>query len=215
MLLADRVLPDLIAAASASSVETVRLAAKTLQAWDRQADSSSKGAVLFTEWWAEYGRRRVRQLYAVPWSEQSPRTTPTGLADTAIAVTALAAAVDSVSRKFGSADVAWGRVYRLKRDGLDFAGSGADAQYGVFRVIGFSKKEPDGKLSATGGTSWVSIIEFSNPLRAVSIIPYGNASRAGSPHRTDQLALFARKEFKPVWRTHAEIEKHLERREHF
>jgi len=144
-----------------------------------------------------------------------PRTTPDGLADTAAAVAALGDAADSVTRRYGSADVAWGSVYRLRRDGLDFAGSGADAEYGVFRVLGYSRKEPDGKFSATGGESWVAAIEFARPLRAVSLIGYGNASRAGSPHRTDQLALLARKELKPVWRTRAEIEKHLEKRERF
>ena len=47
----------------------------------------------------------------------------------------------------------------------------------------------------------------------MSLVAYGNASRAGSPHRTDQLPLFARKQFKPVWRTRAEVEANLERRE--
>ena len=213
ILLADRVLHDLLPAARRSSVENVRAAASVLEAWDRQADSSSRGAVLFTEWWAEYGRRRRgKALYAVPWSEASPRTTPHGLADTAAGVAALGAAVDSVTRRYGSPDVAWGTVHRLRRDGLDFAASGADGQYGVFRVLNYSQ-EPDGKMSATGGTSWVAAIEFATPLRAVSLIGYGNASRSGSPHRTDQLALFARKAAKPVWRTRAEIERHLEKRE--
>ena len=216
MLLADRVLHDLLPAAKSSSVENVRAAANILEAWDRQADSSSKGAVLFTEWWAEYARRRRGQrLYAMPWNEQAPRTTPDGLADTAAAVAALQAASDSVSKRFGAADVAWGTVYRLRRDSLDYAASGADAQYGVFRVLSYSRAESDGKFRATSGTSWVAAIEFASPVRAVSIIGYGNASQAGSPHRTDQLSLFARKEFKPVWRTRAEIEKHLEKREAF
>ncbi len=216
MLLADRVLHDLLPVAKASALEDVRTSAKILEDWDRQADSSSRGAVLFTQWWTEYGRRRRGQgLYAVPWNEQSPRTTPDGLADTATAVAALRAVADSVRIRYGSADVAWGTVYRVRRDGLDFAGSGADGQYGVFRVLGYSHQEPDGKFSATDGTSWVAAIEFARPVRAVSVIGYGNASRAGSSHRTDQLALFARMELKPVWRSRSEIEKHLEKREHF
>jgi acyl-homoserine-lactone acylase len=44
---------------------------------------------------------------------------------------------------------------------------------------------------------------------------YGSASRAGSPHRTDQLTLLAGKRLKPAWRTRAEIEAHLEKRERF
>jgi acyl-homoserine-lactone acylase len=81
--------------------------------------------------------------------------------------------------------------------------------------MGYSSRESDGKFAATGGTSWVGAIEFASPVRAVSLVGYGNASRTGSKHRTDQLALFARKEFKPVWRTRAEIERHLEKRERF
>jgi acyl-homoserine-lactone acylase len=216
MLLADRVLHDLLPPAKASSFEDARNAAKILENWDRQADSSSKGAVLFAQWWGEYGRRRRGQpLYAAPWSEQSPRSTPDGLADAAAAVAALGAAADTLEARYGSADLAWGSVYRLRRDGLDYAASGAGGQYGVFRVLEYSRREPDGKFSANGGTSWVAAIEFARPLHAASLIGYGNASRAGSPHRTDQLALFARKELKPVWRNRAEIEKHLEKREQF
>jgi acyl-homoserine-lactone acylase len=158
---------------------------------------------------------RPRSPFAIQWSETAPRTTPDGLADPAAAVLALGAAADTVRARYGATDVAWGTVYRLRRDGLDYAASGADGAYGVFRVMGFSQKDPDGKFAATGGTSWVAAIEFARPVRAVSLIGYGNASRAGSPHRTDQLALFARKGFKPVWRTRAEIEKHLEKRERF
>ena len=213
MELADRLLDDLLPLAKASA-NGARDAGAILERWDRTADSSSRGAVLFTQWWTEYIRRvRPRSPFTVQWNENAPRTTPDGIADTAKAIEALAAAADTVTRRYGSADVAWGTVYRVRRDGLDYAGSGADAAYGVFRVMTFSSREPDGKFAATGGTTWVGAIEFANPVRAVSILGYGNASRTGSKHRTDQLALFARKEFKPVWRTRSDIEKHLERRE--
>ena len=60
---------------------------------------------------------------------------------------------------------------------------------------------------------YVAAIEFTSPLRARTLVGPGNASRAGSPHRADQLPLYARKELKPAWRTRAEVEAHLERRE--
>ena len=213
MEMADRLLDDLLPLAK-SAANGVADAATILERWDRSADSASRGAVLFTQWWTEYVRRmRGRSPYAIAWSENAPRTTPDGLADTAVAVAALAAAADTVIARYGSADVAWGAVNRLRRDGVDLPGNGAEGTYGVFRVMGFSQRDPDGRNAATGGTSWVAAIEFGSPIRAVSLIGYGNASRPGSPHRTDQLGLFSRKDFKPVWRTRAEIEKHLEKRE--
>jgi acyl-homoserine-lactone acylase len=212
MELADRVLDDLLPAAKAAA-NGATAAAEVLERWDRTADAASRGAVLFTQWWTEYTRRtRGRSPFAIVWSESAPRTTPDGLADTAAAVTALADAADTVTRRYGSLDVPWGTVYRVRRDSLDLPASGAEGTYGVFRVLGYAR-ESDGKFAAVGGTTWVAAIEFARPLHAVSIIGYGNASRTGSPHRTDQLALFARKEFKPVWRTRPEILKHLERRE--
>jgi acyl-homoserine-lactone acylase len=211
--MADRLLDDLLPLARASAAPGAKSAATILEAWDRQADSASRGAVLFTRWMTEYLRRmRGRSPFSVAWSAASPRTTPDGLADTAAAVAALGSVTDSLAKLFGSADVAWGRVHRLRRDGLDLAANGAGGEWGVFRVLGFAR-ENDGTYTAAGGTSYVAAIEFADPVRAVSNIAYGNASVAGSPHRKDQLALFARKEFKPVWRTRAEVERNLEKRE--
>jgi acyl-homoserine-lactone acylase len=42
------------------------------------------------------------------------------------------------------------------------------------------------------------------------VIGYGNASQPGSPHRTDQLPLLARKQLRPVWLTREEVLAHLE-----
>jgi acyl-homoserine-lactone acylase len=214
MELADRVLDDLLPAALASANGETRNAASVLQSWDRSADTASHGAALFVEWWAEYARRlpRGRNPFAVAWSERAPRTTPDGLADTAVAVSALQAAAETLTKRYGSADVAWGVVYRLRRDGVDLPAPGASGEYGVFKVLSYTR-EKDGKFAAVGGTSYVGAVEFSSPVRAMTLVGYGNASRAGSPHRVDQLKLFAEKRYKPALRTRREVENHLELRE--
>ena len=51
MLLADRVLPDLINAANLSGNPIAQHAAAKLAAWNRNAGAQSKGAVLFEAWW--------------------------------------------------------------------------------------------------------------------------------------------------------------------
>jgi acyl-homoserine-lactone acylase len=215
MELADRVLDDLISPAKSSPNATARSAGEILERWDRTADAPSRGAVLFTEWWAEYGRRLGnRRPFAIAWNAAAPRETPDGLADTTVAVAALGAASETVARKYKSADVAWGDVYRVRRDGKDLPSSGAGSEYGVYHVVGYTEAK-DGKFEVAGGTGFVALVQFSNPLRAMTQLGYGNASRTGSPHRTDQLVLFAEKRLKPAWRTRAEVESHLERRERF
>jgi acyl-homoserine-lactone acylase len=56
----------------------------------------------------------------------------------------------------------------------------------------------------------VALVEFSQPVRAKALLSYGNASQPGSPHRGDQLTLFARKQLRPIWRTRKEIEAQVE-----
>jgi acyl-homoserine-lactone acylase len=210
MELADRVLDDLLPAALASPNGGVRTATGVLERWDRTADATSRGGVLFVEWWAEYRRRLGgKRPFAVQWTAASPRDTPDGLSDTSLAVAALGAAAQNVAQRYGAVDVPWGDVYRVRRDGVDLPSSGAGSEYGVFHVVGYSDTK-DGKFMVEGGTGFVALVEFSSPVRAMTQLGYGNASRAGSPHRTDQLTLFAEKRLKPAWRTRADVLAHLE-----
>ena len=214
MELADRVLDDLLSTAATREEESLKRAGAVLRRWDRSADADSRGAVLFTEWWKEYVKRMgARGPWKVQWSEDRPLDTPYGIADTAVALASLEAAVKTVESRYGTVDVPWGDVYRFIRDSLDLPGNGAPASYGVFRVIEFAK---DGSRYRAGfGDSFVAAVEFSNPVHAMSLVGYGNASRTGSPHRDDQLRLLARKELKPVWMTRPEVEAHTELRERF
>jgi acyl-homoserine-lactone acylase len=213
MELADRLLDDLLPLARASGSVTVRRAAELLTRWDRTADAGSRGGVLFVQWWTDYGRRMgAKSRYARAWSATDPLHTPDGLADTVAARAALESAASTVTKNYGGLDVPWGDAYRLRQDSLDLPGNGASGEYGVFSVVNY-QPAGSGRYRAVGGDSYEAVIEFSSPVRAMSLVAYGNASRAGSPHRTDQLRLFAQKTFKPVWRTRAEVEAHLERRE--
>jgi acyl-homoserine-lactone acylase len=215
MELADRILDDLAHAAATSDSPLVEQAAKVLATWDRSADSGSRGAVLFYEFWREVTRRaKDASPFATPWSEANPRTTPDGFANPAEAVTALEAAAATVRKTHGALDVAWGDVYRLRRAGLDLAGNGGPDALGIFRNVAYDR-EKDGKYAAVAGDSFVAAVEFSSPVRAMVLVGYGNASQPGSTHIGDQVQLFAAKKLRQAWLTRGEIEKHLESRRAF
>lgn len=125
---------------------------------------------------------------------------------------ALERAARNTIDRFGSVDVPWGEVYRLRIGERDLPASGGPSRLGVFRSLEFAP-EKDGRFRALFGDSFVALVEFSRPVRAKALLSYGNASQSDSPHRGDQLALFARKQLRPVWRTRKEIEAHLESRE--
>ncbi len=211
MELADRILDDLIPAARNHGSDLARKAADVLTSWDRSADADSRGAVLFAAWVREVEGK----LFAEPWSEDAPLVTPDGLADPAAAAAALAEAAGKLINDFGTIDVPWGEVYRLRYSGRDFPANGGPHWLGIFRVVDFSRDEDGRHRSSFGGDSYVAVIEFSDPVRAKVLCSYGNATQPDSPHNGDQLELFSRKDLRPVWRTRELIEAHLEGRDVF
>jgi acyl-homoserine-lactone acylase len=213
---ADHILEDLVIAVRTHGGERARRAAQVLEAWDRMTNADSRGAVLWFAFFDRFARRRWQggSPFDVPWLERAPFSTPDGLSDAEGAAQVLDAAAEAVESEFGSLDVAWGDVHRLRRDSLDFAASGAPGGPGVFRVLGFADAG-NGRRVATSGDSFVAVVEFGDQVRAVALLGYGNASKPGSPHRTDQLGLLARSQLRPVWLSIGEVEANLERRERF
>jgi acyl-homoserine-lactone acylase len=211
MELADRILDDLIPAARRLGSELGRQAADVLEAWDHKADANSRGAVLFAAWARSMP---ASNWFATPWNENSPLTTPDGLADPAGAVKVLETAATTVKLLYGSLDVPWGEVTRLRYGNVDLPANGGPGLLGIFRVIDLIPAA-GGRFQQVAGDTYIAAIEFTNPVRAKVLLTYGNATQPGSSHIGDQLQLYARNELRPVWRTRKEIEDHLEARKIF
>lgn len=218
LLMADRVLDDLLLAARASEDEVVRRAADVLEAWDRSANRESRGAVLFREWALRFcagqggGTAGGSCGWETPWSPSEPLATPDGLADPGAAAERLGRAARAVAGRHGSLDVAWGEVMRLSDD---LPGNGATGQLGAFHVVEFGATNEEGsRFRPVHGDSWVAAVEFTpEGPRGELLLAYGNASQPGSPHDGDQLELLFSREMRPLWWSRDSVEAHLERRE--
>jgi acyl-homoserine-lactone acylase len=205
---ADHILDEVIAAAREHGSSLAQQAADVLETWDRKTDADSRGALLFQAFIEDYWGLVGSRFFAVPWDAGSPLDTPNGIADPAAAATALETASRKVEARYGAFDVPWGEAHRFRRGEVDLPANGFHDPYGVFRGAWFEEAE-DGRLMVTGGDTYVAAIEFSDPVRAMAVLGYGNSSQPGSPHLSDQLQFLARKELRPVWRTREEIEAHL------
>lgn len=207
--MAERVLPDLLAAvedAAGDVPEVARRAAAVLAAWDGSTASDSRGAVLFAAWVREMLRRTGPGFFALPWDEAAPLATPAGLADPAVARQALAAAAAAVEAAHGGLGVAWGEVNRLRVGDHDLPGNGGPGSLGVFRVTWFAGGDEATDV-AVAGDSFVAAVEFAAAgPRALALVSYGNASQPGSPHRGDQLPLYAEQRLRPVRFAAGEVE---------
>jgi len=232
----------LIAAARASSDPIAKQAADILDAWNRKAGAQSKGAVLFEAWYANVfddlnknpalARDNTINFYsphpkfAEGWMASDPLNTPAGLDNAADWVPDLIKAAGQVFAAYGALDVKWGDVHRIVLATHDPTfqttipvsndpQSGADDPFGPLRVI-FRIPALDGsnKFWAVSGDGYVQLVEFTKEgANASALLGYGNASRPGSPHVTDQLPFFEAKTLRPTFRTRDEVEKHTVSRE--
>ena len=218
MELADRIVDDLVAAAREHGNAKANEAADVLEAWDHDADADSRGAVLFTtvirELFGPGGPSPFEdppRVFARAWSPEAPLDTPDGLSDPGAAAAALESAARQVEANWGSVDVAFGEVFRLRVGGLDLAANGISDNFGAFRTTWYRRMQ-SGVAEAFGGDSYVAAVEFSDPVRAMAVIGYGNASQPGSPHLSDQLQFYYSKKMRPVWLTRKEVEANLSER---
>ncbi|MEH1947157.1 MAG: acylase [Nostoc sp.] len=213
MELADRLLDDLIPAAQKYGQELAKQAVQILATWDRQTNADSRGAVLFAAWAEEIDLDKV---FSKPWNQKFPLTTPDGLANPQSAVATLQSVAAKVKKTYGALDISWGEVYRLKYGNVNLPANGGNGELGIFRTLYFAPLgSEDGHFQAVAGDSFVAAIEFSNPVKAMALTSYGNASQPGSPHIGEQLQMFAHKQLRPVWRDRKDIQAHLAERTAF
>jgi acyl-homoserine-lactone acylase len=125
-------------------------------------------------------------------------------------VTAFAVAIDELKRDFGRWNVTWGEVHRVRIGDVDVPVGGCPGTLGCFRVLSYAPAKD--VWVASRGDGWVLAVEFGDTPRAYSVLAYGQSSRPESPHFSDQAAMFARGELKPVAFTEAEITRQLVRR---
>jgi acyl-homoserine-lactone acylase len=208
MMLAERLKPDLIAAVRrAGAGDSLAEAVALLEKWDNTAAPESRGALLFEAWWQAYSRGLPDSLRFVrTWTAADPVATPSGIRNPERAIASLAVAAREVASRWGSIDVAWGEVHRVRRGEVDVPVGGCSGALGCFRTLSFAEAE-DGKRIASVGDAWVLAVEFADTPVAYSVLAYGQSPDPASPWHADQAALFARGELKRVAFTRADVDR--------
>ncbi|MEO1553104.1 MAG: penicillin acylase family protein [Pseudomonadota bacterium] len=214
-----RVLPDLIEATAGLTDPDIRAAMDLLQSWDGEVAQDTKVALLFEEFMLNFTAPQVgfpfasQAAYRVPWSIDAPLTTPYGIADKAAAVDSLRQAIASARTKYGQLDRPFGEVSRFQIDDTDLPGLGSYGNLGAFNVITWADPDSDNIRTPRHGETWVSMVEFSDPIKAYGLMTYGNSRQAGTPHYDDQVEMLAKGEFRELWLRRDQIEANASVRE--
>jgi acyl-homoserine-lactone acylase len=224
---ADRFLPDLFIAVDKHGTSRAKQAAAVLKSWDRQTEANSRGALLFWAWFTRFGKP---ENFATPYAMDKPLTTPAGIKDPSAAAAMLDAAAAETIQRFGALDTPWGNYMHIQinnqsdgdtkaprtppMNGVDLPANGGPGSLGIFRVL--TPGAPyNGTSTPVHGDGFTLAVEFSKPIRAKSLISYGECSQPGCAHHTDELQLVANKQWRDVWRTRPEILANLERKDVF
>ena len=214
-LMAERLKPALLAAVAGSNDPQLRAAADLLAGWDNRFEADSRAAILFEEWAKRFAGPGLddQSNYVRAWTLDDPVGTPAGIGDPAAAAAMLKAAAAAVTARHGRIDPRYGDVSRFAAgENVAVPGHGGSGGLGLFRTITWGPWK-DGSRVPQAGETWVNLVQFTTPMRAIATMSYGNSSQPGTRHRSDQLQLLGEKRFRQLWLTKAEVEANLERRD--
>ena len=152
-----------------------------------------------------------------------------GLAAPGRSIGYLIVAAKQLETQFGRLEVPFGEVNRIVLVGHDrtfqqvqpltnLPASGSGDPFGGIRALYyFPAPSPFNHQNwEFEGDTYVQVVEFTpDGAKAQALLSYGNASRPGSSHITDQLPFFQAKQLRPVYRTRAEVLAHAAKRESF
>lgn len=198
---AERARLPLARAALASRDAELRKLGAILEAWDGSTSVDSRGSVLFADW-AFRMRRANLDINSASISTQSPLETEAPLVDEARALTELKASGAQLTRLFGTADVEWGTVYRIRRAGLDLPSPVGRDELGAFNAGRYSRigeGADQGKFLLTEASHFIAEVAFGEEgPEARGLMAYGNADDDSAPGVRTQLEMFSRGEVRPM-----------------
>lgn len=122
---------------------------------------------------------------------------------------------------YGTWKVPYGEFTRLQRPQITFTppysdgraslpSAGLPSRAGAIFTFNVESPRQSTKLYGVHDHSFVSVVEFSHPVRSHSVLAFGQSRQPGSAHYVDQAALYSAQRLKPAWFSLVDIKRHVE-----
>ncbi|WP_328863323.1 penicillin acylase family protein [Streptomyces sp. NBC_00306] len=196
---------DLAAADAARACPAVlpgdTAACAALAAWDRRADTDSRGALLFDRFWRGFATLPLAEQWKVPFSAADPVNTPNTLNTASPGFAkALTGAVAELRAAGIPLDAPLGAHQFVVRNGKRIPVHGGTEALGVW-----NKVEPvwnpagGGYTEVSTGSSHIQAVGWDGGRCPVArtLLTYSQSSNPASPHYSDQTVLFSGERWVP------------------
>ncbi|MET9603631.1 penicillin acylase family protein [Streptomyces sp. NPDC006512] len=189
-------LPGGTAAGSDGTAVDVSAACGVLAAWDRTADSTSRGALLFDRFWRRLSASTAaKDLWLVPFSAADPVRTPRTLNQAAPGIgRALADTVAELRAAGIALDAPLGEHQFVVRGGEKLPVGGGSEALGVWNKIEAPwSAAAGGYPEVTHGSSHMQAVGWDGGKCPVArtLLTYGQSANPESPFHADQTRLFS------------------------
>jgi acyl-homoserine-lactone acylase len=191
-----------------ADLEALAETCDVLEKWDRKVDLDSRGAQVFTEYWAAIRDRLGSafqnivdsdQFWQVDFDPADPLNTPAGIDlsvpdNRDIVIASLMQAYNRLTAAEVALDAPWGEVQFLERNNERVPIHGGAGTMGVFGAISASLQQ-GGYKNPRAGNSYIQVVTWDEsecPI-ADTILTHSQSVQPGSDHYSDQSKLYADK----------------------
>ena len=189
-----------------------------LRSWDFKWAGDSIPTALAVFWGEELWRRASENPddeNLTAYERMARKTTPDQK------LQALSAAIDRLTKDFGTWRTAWGDINRYQRLTNAIAPAFDDAQpshpvpftsalWGSLASFGARAYPNTKKWYGTSGNSFVAVVEFGDRITARAVMAGGQSGNVSSPHFKDQIERYAAGNLRDIYFYRNQLEGHTE-----
>ncbi|OYT29326.1 hypothetical protein B6U98_02560 [Thermoplasmatales archaeon ex4572_165] len=175
-----------------------------LNAWDYNADADAKEVALARLWIEEVNRQTGGVNLLDPTQPED-----LNVEEMHRYLELLIHATETMYSTYDSLTIPWGEIHVFQRGDKILPLSGAGH---VFNSLHMSHGpiSDDGIMYCDSGSSYMMLVQLSNPVRAWSQFPLSESDDPESSHYSDISELYSRQEYKPAWFTEQEVMANLD-----